>query len=108
MAHELGHVAGLRHEHQRPDAMDHITYDYTRFSDYNNVKATIDRKDHSHGFVAGDTILTACNDFNTARRYKHYFPGWGADNLMPLRGSDHRGLQPMSPKIDFDSVSWLF
>ena len=107
MAHELGHIAGLRHEHQRPDAKDHIIVDYIHLPDGLNVYQAIQSKDRSHGYEDGDTITEAMNDPLVAKRYRKYYPGFPADQLMPLDEADHRGPQPMSPKIDFDSVRSL-
>ena len=57
-AHELGHIAGPRHEHEGSDAGFHIIVNYTCPLDAIKVYQAIDRKDQRHGSEAGDTITT--------------------------------------------------
>lgn len=47
IAHELGHVFGLFHEHQRPDAADHLTFHCENLFGFATVKATIESKVNS-------------------------------------------------------------
>lgn len=37
MTHELGHAAGLEHEHARPDSKDHIIFKCENLRNYDEV-----------------------------------------------------------------------
>ncbi|KAI9724369.1 MAG: hypothetical protein M1812_000437 [Candelaria pacifica] len=39
MAHELGHAIGLHHEHQRPDAAQHVKFECKNLEDYEDKKS---------------------------------------------------------------------
>lgn len=105
MAHELGHVIGLWHEHQRDDAPAKIMHLCNAFTDFENIVRAIERKDKSHGWEEGDTITKACFDFHVASRYQEHYPSFIATNFMPLAQRDHQGYHPMSAEIDMQSVS---
>jgi hypothetical protein len=57
-AHEMGHVFGLEHEHQRSDRDLHISFNCAGLEGYDRVKGEIE--DHPEW---GFTIEDACNDF---------------------------------------------
>jgi hypothetical protein len=43
VAHEMGHVLGMVHEHQREDRDDHVNFDCTKVAGYDDVKKTYDK-----------------------------------------------------------------
>lgn len=108
MAHELGHVAGLDHEHQRTDARAHFHFDCSQIHGYAEVKAAIDEKQKDLGYRNGDTIERVCEDSEMAKRYEDEIPEFAIAAWMPMDRSDVNGPQPKSVKTDFDSVSSLF
>ncbi|KAI4684195.1 hypothetical protein J4E81_009074 [Alternaria sp. BMP 2799] len=87
VAHELGHIFGLMHEHSRGDRDDHVQFNCASLTGYHEAlqKATAD----------GFTINELCNIFNVAKHYQfdasEYYK-WTNDGLT------------YSAEYDYDSI----
>jgi hypothetical protein len=58
-----GHVIGLEHEHQRPDANQYLSYDLEAFLEYQEVKAKVEsvKTEDEPIFTAGMSIEERLN-----------------------------------------------
>lgn len=77
--HEVGHVVGLQHEHQRPDRDDHIIVDYSQLDDSLSTK-----------FNYGKIPAAFVNNFDTDYDHEsvmHYVRAY----ITHLNGDPHEG-----------------
>ncbi|KAI5366385.1 Putative peptidase M12A, metallopeptidase, catalytic domain superfamily [Septoria linicola] len=59
MTHELGHAAGLEHEHARPDSKDHIIFECENLRNYDQVLKLVGAK----------RMKEICTDYEIAKQY---------------------------------------
>ncbi|QDS70157.1 hypothetical protein FKW77_005981 [Venturia effusa] len=64
IVHELGHILGLMHEHQRKDASQYLTFHCDNLPNYYDVKAWLQSYPFPHPYT-GQTVTMddVCNDF---------------------------------------------
>ncbi|EME79448.1 uncharacterized protein MYCFIDRAFT_79480 [Pseudocercospora fijiensis CIRAD86] len=99
IAHELGHVAGLDHEHQRPDAAkEGFRWSCGMLEDADSVHHRIADRD-PEAYEEGDTFEKACGDLAVARRY-----GFSATALIP-KPAHVLGANVWSQDLDWNSIS---
>ncbi|KAK5119469.1 hypothetical protein LTR85_007569 [Meristemomyces frigidus] len=82
MAHELGHIIGLQHEHQRRDAGQFVDFLCHNVAGYDQVLATIGTRSDpafTPGMTAEQRMAKVCSDYTLAGTY---FPP--ATDYMPL------------------------
>ncbi|KXS98904.1 hypothetical protein AC578_7470 [Pseudocercospora eumusae] len=98
IAHEFGHVAGLDHEHQRPDAEKKgFWWNCDMLKDAASVRQRIaDREEGT--YEEGDTFERACREFDMAYRY-----GFSATAIMP-KPAKLLGAGVRSKELDWDSI----
>ncbi|KAF2872078.1 hypothetical protein BDV95DRAFT_618650 [Massariosphaeria phaeospora] len=66
IAHELGHVFGLYHEHQRPDRDLYVAFQCKNLAGYDNAVKLVAEAGGVH------TMKQVCNDVGLARKYKFW------------------------------------
>lgn len=88
MAHELGHAFGLMHEHQRPDAPEHVTFHCKNLKDYDDFVKKFGKK------IVDEQLCT--NVFQATN------VGWfNAAQLVPYK--EDIGFEK-STEFDMDSI----
>ncbi|MCJ1363701.1 hypothetical protein MMC16_002810 [Acarospora aff. strigata] len=131
MVHELGHAFGLVHEHQRPDASQHVKFNCDNLYDYDKQKK--DGQDMqtlcTNRYAAANARFSAADmipydsdepypksdifDMNSIMRYNTYI---GSKNpkglfkkkvLVDLRGDELRDVTGPS-RLDVERVNELY
>lgn len=93
MAHELGHVIGLTHEFQRPDARQYVSFICNRLSDYNEVSVRVQQAGEGH------TMARVCRDMMLSIKYR--FSAW---NYLPMDFGPTIGQHAWSEEFDYNSI----
>ncbi|KAK4505332.1 hypothetical protein PRZ48_003295 [Zasmidium cellare] len=112
MMHELGHVIGLAHEHQRPDRDEHIKFMCKRLWGYDEALEAAMKDEQGMMYDSEDEsddeetrVLKICN-------YPYYAKAYFPQALDYIRGDRFRGDEEeqiwknrqFSDKFDFDSI----
>ena len=111
VVHELGHVMGLLHEHQRPDAATYVTFLCENLFDYQKM---VDKYEIPGGFEKGYVKKTLCTNIERANLARFFAselaPAVPAtENETPDQSLYHSGFHK---NFDFESImiysSWAY
>ncbi|PSN74024.1 hypothetical protein BS50DRAFT_615004 [Corynespora cassiicola Philippines] len=93
IAHEMGHLFGLGHEHQRPDRDRYVSFNCTKLPDYPSMEASLARLND------GVSMERLCEDSEISRRYEFSVGQYVKEDPLSVA---YRHLWDMD--FDFDSI----
>ncbi|KAK4569798.1 hypothetical protein LTR86_002767 [Recurvomyces mirabilis] len=103
MTHELGHVAGLLHEHQRPDAALYVEVKCRRFKGYNDAEEKAREEIREGVFEPGSTLADRmkkiCTTWKAAQHYMPMLHDW-----VPGVPNTQFRWTSMSQSYDYGSI----
>ncbi|KAI4670566.1 uncharacterized protein J4E79_000849 [Alternaria viburni] len=100
VAHELGHLFGFWHEHQREDRNDYVHFDCSKLRGYAAAKAKVDAaKEHTMEQVCADYRLALQYDFPAVQDYDTI------DHIAPLREGGIELPLYINSDLEFDDES---
>lgn len=97
--HELGHVLGLEHEHQRPDRDEHIAINAA------NVNANL--QSSLNKFLANQVIVASPYDFHSIMHYNALKNGKGESTILSRLGLEHSQRTSLS-NYDIRAINQLY
>ncbi len=87
--HELGHVVGLRHEHQRPDRDDHIILDESQLDNKYSTRLNYDIISLTWNLYLGGRVFVVENATTFDTPYDHESNMHYTKHITTLAGSPH-------------------
>ncbi|KAF2419010.1 hypothetical protein EJ08DRAFT_738945 [Tothia fuscella] len=104
ITHELGHVLGLVHEHQRYDAHDHIIFNCQNVRGYEEAKALVNKEDNREDPWFDENV---CTNFQLATDVSHR-QKWRAPDYISWPKDESNDLFIFNQKtvgpFDWDSI----